>query len=296
LIVELFFDSPVLDDGRRSRAYDGDVFVYRPGRAAEALCAFTRKLLEEAFHPLSPWAAQHSLPVETFAHILAQLKPAFIHHPEAKSLLRDLLVERGCDLDQTYFDVPRLRSSTSDGYLTSGIAYAFHAHRDTWYSAPMCQLNWWLPVFPMPAQSGMLVHPLYWHKPVKNSSQQYDYARWNRESRYTAENHIHTDTRVQPRAEEDLNLDGGVLINGDPGSLAIFSAAQMHASAENLSGETRYSIDFRTVHFEDVAAGTGAANVDSQCSGTTLGDYLRGTDYAHFPAQWVQRYEGGWAR
>ncbi len=31
--------------------------------------------------------------------------------------------------------------------LIGGIAYAFHAHRDTWYSAPMCQINWWIPIF-----------------------------------------------------------------------------------------------------------------------------------------------------
>ena len=61
--------------------------------------------------------------------------------------LRSILSDLGCDPEQTYFDVPRLRSSTSEQYLTSGIAYAWHPHRDTWYSAPLCQLNWWLPVY-----------------------------------------------------------------------------------------------------------------------------------------------------
>ena len=34
-----------------------------------------------------------------------------------------------------------LRTSTSDDYLTSGISYSFHPHRDTWYSAPFSQLR-----------------------------------------------------------------------------------------------------------------------------------------------------------
>jgi hypothetical protein len=29
-----------------------------------------------------------------------------------------------------------MRSATAHEYLTTGIAYAFHPHRDTWYSAP----------------------------------------------------------------------------------------------------------------------------------------------------------------
>ncbi len=296
MTVELFFDSPKSDEQRRSLVYEGNIFVYAASPAGKNLCTFAQAMLEKAFHPLDPRVAQHSMPVEQFAEILADLKPAFIHHPEIKNLLRELLVERGCDLDYTYFDVPRLRSSTTDGYLTSGIAYAFHPHRDTWYSAPMCQLNWWLPVYPMPADSGMVIHPLYWREPVKNSSRNYNYAQWNRESRYAAKNHVHTDTRVQPRPEQTLNLDAGLVINGEPGSLAIFSAAQLHASADNNSGESRYSIDFRTVHLNDVVNGKGAPNIDSQCTGTTMGDYLRGTDYTHIPDEWTQRYNSGWAR
>jgi hypothetical protein len=44
--------------------------------------------------------------------------------------------------EHVIFDMPRLRSSTSDNYLTTGIAYEWHPHRDTWYSAPQCQINW----------------------------------------------------------------------------------------------------------------------------------------------------------
>lgn len=294
--MEVFLDSQVADIKRRSLAHEGNIFVYSPSPAAEAVCAFARQMLERAFPGLDPRQAQHSMPVEQFSGILAELKPAFIHHPKIKPLLQQLLAERGCNLDETYFDVPRLRSSTSDGYLTSGIAYAFHPHRDTWYSAPMCQLNWWLPVYPMPPKSGMVFHPLYWSEPVKNSSRDYNYAQWNRESRYTAKNHVHKDTRIQPRPEQTLNLGGGLIVNGEPESLTVFSGAQMHASAENTSGETRYSIDFRTVHLQDVVQGLGAPNVDSQCTGTTMGDYLRGSDYSHIPDQWIKRYDEGWAR
>lgn len=59
----------------------------------------------------------------------------------------------------------------------------------------------------------------------------------------------------------------------------------------NTSGEARYSIDFRTVHLDDVWAHTGAPNVDSASTGTTLRDYLRATDLAHIPDEAVALYD-----
>ena len=55
----------------------------------------------------------------------------------------------------------------------------------------------------------------------------------------------------------------------------------------------RYSIDFRTVHLDDVLARIGAANVDSACTGTTMGDYLRGTDCSHLPEEAISIYHDG---
>ncbi len=124
-------------------------------------------------------------PSRRFAAILAKLKPEFIHHARSKELTRDLLVELGCDPDKTYFDVPRLRTSTSDDYLSTGISYAFHPHRDTWYSAPQCQINWWLPIYDVVPENVMAFHPTFWSRGVRNGSCDYNYAEWNRTSRLT---------------------------------------------------------------------------------------------------------------
>ena len=93
-----------------------------------------RELIRDAFGSLDPETAQYHMPVEQYAAVLAELKPKFIHHPDSKRLIKQMLSETGCDLEKTYFDVPRMRTATSDDYLTTGIAYAFHPHRDTWYS------------------------------------------------------------------------------------------------------------------------------------------------------------------
>jgi hypothetical protein len=73
----------------------------------------------------------------------------------------------------------------------------------------------------------------------------------------------------------------------------LFSAAQLHGTVPNTSGVARYSIDFRTVHLDEVAAHDGAPNVDTRCTGTTIGDYLRCTDLQHLPAEVISSYDDG---
>jgi hypothetical protein len=68
------------------------------------------------------------------------------------------------------------------------------------------------------------------------------------------------------------------------------TSRQIRALSRTPSKLTRYSIDFRTVHLDDVLALGGARNVDSACTGTTLGDYLRGTDFAHLPDEAIALY------
>ena len=284
----IFFDSPHDDDTRRENLYKGQLYVFSPTPAGKALTAFAAEMCEEAFGPYSPQEAQHHMDVEEYVGILSGLKPMFIHHPECKKLLPQLLDEHHCDLDQVYFDVPRLRTACSGDYLSSGLAYAFKPHRDTWYSPPLCQLNWWLPVFPIASDNVMAFHPNYWDKPVRNSSFQFNYQDWNQSGRKDAAKQIKKDSRVQSEALEPMDLEPEVRIVCEPGGLILFSAHQMHSTVPNTSGLTRLSIDFRTVHLGDITSGRAAPNVDSESTGTTLMDYLRGSDLEHLPEEMIE--------
>jgi hypothetical protein len=75
------------------------------------------------------------------------------------------------------------------------------------------------------------------------------------------------------------------------GGTLIFSGAQLHATVPNTSGRTRFSVDFRTVHIDDVAAQRGAPNVDSHGRGTTLRAHLRRTDLETLPEDLVRLYD-----
>jgi hypothetical protein len=58
-------------------------------------------------------------------------------------------------------------------------------------------------------------------------------------------------------------------------------------------GVARYSIDFRTGHYDDAVARRGAPNVDSRCTGTTMRDYLRASDLSHLPDDVMKLYDDG---
>lgn len=287
----IFVDATADDATRRQQLFGGQLYVFSPSPSAKGFTAFAQDLLTQAFAPLDPREAQHSLPVEEFAAILAELKPRFIHHPQSKAFVRDILADFGCELDQTYFDVPRLRSMAHTDYLTSGIAYAFHPHRDTWFSAPQCQINWWLPVFEVEAENVMAFHPAYWDKAVRNGSADYNYYQWNQTGRKLAAQQVGKDTRKQPGPEEPMELDPQVRLVTPVGGIIQFSGAQMHSTVPNTAGRTRFSIDFRTVHLADLLARTGAPNLDAACTGTTLRDFLRGSDFSPLPDEVVALYD-----
>jgi hypothetical protein len=288
--MNIYVGSQMSDDHRRPKLYEGSLFVHSPSPSALKLCSLAQELIEEAFGSVDPLNVHDHLSAEKCVEILASLKPRFIHHPRSKECIQGMLAEAGCDLEKTYFDVPRLRTAFPGDYLKSGIAYAFHPHRDTWYSAPFCQLNWWMPVYPLTADNCMAIHPAYWGQPVRNSSAHYNYQRWNQESRKNAAQHVKIDTRVQPKPEEPMTLDPQIRLVCDVGGAYQFSAAQMHSTVPNTSGVTRYSIDFRTVHLDDVLSRNGAPNVDSECTGSTIRDYLRGTDLTLLPEEAVNLY------
>ena len=284
-------DSPMSDSERLERLYKGEFFVFSPRPSMLKLINHAREMIENAFAPLEPQQAQYSMPVEKYVEICTPLKPSFIHHPETKQIIQGILREFGCDMQKTYLDVPRLRMVTSDGYLTSGVGYAHHPHRDTWYSAPMSQINWWVPIYDIETNSSMAFHPHYFDKGVKNGSASFNYYEWNSIGRKDASKHIKSDTRKQPKPEEELQLQPELRFVLPAGAVVLFSGAHLHSTVANTSGKARYSIDFRTVNLDAVETKGGAKNVDSYCTGTSLRDYMRGSDLERFDESIVSLYD-----
>lgn len=287
----IYFDSTLEDVARRKKVYEGQIFVFSPPKAALAFCEFARDMIQEAFGGLDPTTAQFHLPMERFVNILAQLKPKFVRHPESRQFVAAMLEELGCDLSKTYLDVPRLKSVPHGQDHRSGLTYAIHPHRDTWYSAPFCQLNWWFPIYDIESESALAFHPEYWSRPIMNGSSKFNHYHWNKYGRKAGATDIEQYIQEQPCPEEPLNLERQIRILCRAGGPIFFSGAQLHSAVPNASGRTRFSVDFRTVHIDDVIAKTGAPNIDSACTGTSLRDFLRGTDLSPIPDSVIRGYD-----
>ena len=89
-----------------------------------------------------------------------------------------------------------------------------------------------------------------------------------------------------------MQLDPQVRLVPEVGGVMLFSGNQLHSTVPNTSGRTRFSIDFRTVNLDDVLARREAPNVDSECTGTSMRDFMRARDCERIDEDVALRYEG----
>jgi hypothetical protein len=283
---------PSFDDAeRRRRLFAGDVIVYTHVPELAAFAEFTRGLIIDALGE-DPTSVHTRRTPDELADILIDFKPKFIHHPESIAHVRRVVAALGADVDEIHADVPKLRTAFPVGGLSTGIAYAFQPHRDTWYAAPGAQVNWWLPVFPVEADNIMEFFPRWFGREIPNNSGDYNYYVANAWRGHIKDFSGGKDTRVHPAPNEPLTADEPRTCVVPPvGGVMLFSGDQLHASIPNTSSATRYSIDFRTVHTSDVRDGTGAPCADVRCAGTALRDFRRLTDRAEFTEEQVAPYD-----
>lgn len=271
--------NPILSAEERHNAiFNGDFIIQTDIKAVDKLLQHTRQLILTAFDGAPPETAQSLMPVEDFIAIVSKLKSTFTNHDITKDIIREIIKELSYNPNLTYFDVPRLRVVTSDNYLSSGVGYAYKAHRDTWYGSPEQQVNVWLPVYDATPENGLLFYPYYWDQPMKNTSEQFDYNDWLLEGRKQAVNQVKVDSRNHPLPLTDPSTTLPFTYSGKAGSTLFFSASHLHGTMPNTSGKTRYSIDFRLIRSEDLSDGKGAINLDNRSKGTTLGDFLKASD------------------
>jgi hypothetical protein len=160
------------------------------------------------------------------------------------------------------------------------VAFAFPWHRDTWYSAPAQQINWWLPIFPVRDDNAMKFDPAGFDQAVPNTSDGFDYYQ-NNASRLTTATGVTREVQSRPGAI-DHQPDRDLVILPAPGEVLLFSGNQLHASTPNTSGRSRFSVDFRVVSVPDLLAGRGAPLVDVYCTGTAIRDFVNVADESSF--------------
>ena len=288
--MTVFVDLDAPPSALRQTLYEGSLVILTRLKAVSDFVEFTRDQLIELFHPYDPEFAHEHFDKEKMARMLGSWKPGFIHSDRAKTLVCAIVQEAGLSAEDTHYDVPKPRTSFPVGHLTTGIAFAFPWHRDVWYAAPAQQINWWLPVFGVRADNSMRFDLPSFDREVPNSSDTFDYYRNNADRRMTAAQ-VNRESQSRPAALDHQPLHDLVVLPA-PSAILLFSGAQLHASIPNMSGRSRYSVDFRTVDVPDLKAGRGAPLVDVHCTGTAIRDFHNVADGSAFDEATVTQLFG----
>ncbi len=288
--MTVFVDPDFSPDTLRQSLYEGNLIVLTRLPSVSDCVDYAREQLAELFSPHDPEHAHEHFDPPEMAKMLGVWKPAFIHSDRSKKLVREIITQAGLPAEHTHYDVPKPRTSFPVGHLTTGVAFAFPWHRDVWYSAPAQQLNWWMPVYAARPDNSMSFDLPNFAQAVPNTSESFDYYR-NNASRLTTATQVTKEVQARPGAVGHTPVHDLVVLPA-PGSILLFSGAQLHTSIPNTSGRARYSIDFRTVDARDLVAGRGARLADVHCTGTSIRDFRNVADGSEFDEELVVRLFG----
>ena len=278
-LVPIYMNRKTTDDDRRTRIFDGGLFLYSCPHASAKIVEWARELAVAAFPTgVDIRRAHATMGVREFVKYVGPLKSKFTNDARTKKLCQELIVGMGCDPELTYFDLPRLRVAPPGDYLTTGVSYGYKPHRDTWYAHPRQVVNYWVPIFDGEPSHVMSMFIDYFHRPVSNASANFDYDEWVAKARFAAAQNIGSEDRQHPIPTQSLGNTPDVRIVQNAGDLMVFSTCQLHASPTNQMDTIRYSYDLRTLHLEDIQSDRGPKNLDGKATGKTLKDFIRVSD------------------
>lgn len=287
--IPIFINRRIDEPTRRRMLYDGALFALSAPAESTALVTWARELSLKGMGITDLSSAHKNFDVAEFVRRAGPIKSKFTNDPHTRELCRSLIVAMGHDPQRTYFDLPRLRIVPPSAYLSSGVSYNYKAHRDTWYAHPTQLINYWIPVFDSEENTVMSMYLDYFRTPVKNQSEGWDYDEWVKNSRFAASQNVGAEKRPHPVPLEDLSQTTDVRIIQNAGDILLFSTCQLHASAPHTSDTTRYSFDLRTLDIEDLIEGAGPPNIDAQCTGTTISDFIRVSDFEPLDPKMVRK-------
>jgi len=268
-----------VDGGARRRLFEGSVLRFDGHEALDALVALLRRRIDQAMGGAAPPDAENLLTPESFLERAQAAIAACEGAPSLRDALRAAPEAVGVDVKRTFWDRLRLRVQTSNPAYSAGRTMTLPAHRDTWGSNMMAQINWWMPVYPVTAGRTVAIHTEHFTRPIANTSDT-----WSFEALKARRSTGDTTYPNLPVATESPDPTMAHPIVVDPGTLVAFSSAHLHASVPNRTGLVRYSIGVRTVDIDDVRQGLGAPNVDGHARGVRTEWFRRVTDRLPLPA------------
>jgi len=254
----------------RQAVYAGGIFRLSASRLSRDLAAHVLALLEGKFGAEINKAHERY----TFADMqpaMGEIRAQLASQPQYIEIQSEILAAAGFAPAELAIDALRLRCVMNNGHLSKGADLAYAAHRDTWFGNPQAQVNFWMALHDVTPEQTFRFYPSLFNRAVPNTSQDFSYDSWmDKRGWQGMKSNAPADYPVTPQIEDTVAF----AFSASAGDIIVFSAAQLHQTVKNVSGITRYSLDFRAVHLGDHKAGLGAPNADNGSKPEALKDYF----------------------
>ncbi|MBE8158914.1 MAG: hypothetical protein HAW59_05935 [Betaproteobacteria bacterium] len=257
-----------------ARVFAGELLLFPPAPAIKKLLARVRQIARESFSCAHP---PHAHRIYSRAEFLRRAETAQkrVNSPECKPLFAEVLAENGIAADGLFWDTLGLRVAppvkNAADFNKRGFRSHVAAHRDTWGAGFQAQINWWAPVWPLAARRTIGFYFSYWTRPLPNTTAEWSFKEFLESRKKSADGRAAKYPSAPQSKTPPDETPLPVLIK--PGELLCFSSAHLHASVFNKTPLTRFSLEIRTLHLEDLQRGRGAPNVDNESRQPLLGLY-----------------------
>lgn len=262
----------------RQRIFNGDVFLAPQSQATQDLVSRVVSLMEERLETDDIRTAHLKWSAEDLFDRLGALRRTVYLEKEFHEHVRSVVTECGFPPDKIAFDPIRLRVVQPGGHRNPLAAPVYYPHRDTWYSHPQSMIVWWVPLHDLEPEETFEFYPDHLEQVVANDSEIFDYSEWVKDGPALKIGWQKRDSGVTakyPQSLEKQMPDRAEGFSCKRAEQLIFTGAHYHKTLPHDLDRTRYSLDFRVVHLDDVEADRGAPNTDNRSRGSTLKDYVR---------------------
>jgi hypothetical protein len=255
------------------RIHQGEIIQLEKNLVSFKFINRVRKMMKRISGERNLLLLESNLSREEMFNLSNNLKSEISNSPILQKLISHFLISLGFIPKYTYYDRPRLRILPTYLHRIRKAKNAFAIHRDTWYGNPESQINFWIPLYPVNFQNSFAIFPDYFQVKVPNDSDKFNYDDLKKSGGFQSKN----SNRVFPSAKTEIDEKNLERFKMKAGEILVFSAQHLHGTRPNLSGKTRFSIDFRAVDIRFLNKVT-FLNIDNKSKGSILEDMILVSD------------------
>ena len=262
----------------RQQVLDGKIFLTPPESASVDLIENVIRDMQAELETEDIRHAHEKWDDAELFERFGKLRRHFYLSPEYHERLRNVAESCGFPRDQIAFDPIRIRVVLPEGHRNPKAAPVYYPHRDTWYAHPQSLIVWWVPLHDLREEETFEFYPDEYRRKVANDSEIFDYNDWIKDGPALKIGWQKRDSGERagyPRATGEPNRTHSLGFSCQKAEHLIFAGAHYHMTLPQNFETTRYSLDFRIVHLDDIAARAGAPNVDNRSRGSTFVDYIQ---------------------